>query len=253
MSGPPPEPATPLCSTGFDETGYRFEVDENVGGGATPVAVGTVSATDTGAAVRYSITAGNDAGRFAIDAESGAITHTDPGEDYEGFADPANTFVLTVRASDCAEGANVKVVVAVTDADGPPPAPPAPVCRDVRHDGLVLDWRVPVNPGPPITAYNVRWRVMGVGAWSELDDTTPSTATTATITGLMPDAAYEVQVRAGNAEGDGPWSPSGRVKVGVNLAGPARVWLARFGRTVADHVMVFAARGWRTHPRRAAR
>ena len=41
-----------------------------------------------------------------------------------------------------------------------------------------------------------------------MPDAVNSTATSATITGLTNGTAYEVQVRAGNSVGDGPWSAS---------------------------------------------
>ena len=43
-------------------------------------------------------------------------------------------------------------------------------------------------------------------------DTDEGPARTATLTGLMPDTVYEVQVRATNATGTGDWSESGEGK-----------------------------------------
>ena len=56
----------------FGAASYSFSVAENAAVGA---AVGTVGATEPeGGAVSFTITAGNDAGAFAIDAGSGALT-----------------------------------------------------------------------------------------------------------------------------------------------------------------------------------
>ena len=89
----------------FSEDSYTFDLAENADGSVTPVAVGTASAAPSveGNAVMYSITAGNDDGKFAIDSGTGAITYTGSGEDYEAFDDdpgPDSAFTLTVRARD---------------------------------------------------------------------------------------------------------------------------------------------------------
>ena len=47
-----------------------------------------------------------------------------------------------------------------------------------------------------------------------------TTATSFTITNLADDTAYEVQVRAGNANGDGPWSATATARTGVAPAVP---------------------------------
>ena len=97
----------------FTEAGYAFSLAENADGSADRVALGTVSATDPeGAAVSYSIAAGNEAGLFEIDASTGALFYTGTGEDYE--AGPAS-YALTVRASDGDLHADVTVTVTVTD------------------------------------------------------------------------------------------------------------------------------------------
>ena len=44
------------------------------------------------------------------------------------------------------------------------------------------------------------------------------TGTAATITHLLRNTTYEVQVRAKNANGDGPWSESGSGTTGKNTA-----------------------------------
>ena len=108
-------------------------------------------------------------------------------------------------------GAAVGVGVAVAGGDEPPPppstpsAPPAP--RLTPGDGrLDVSWRPPPSDGgAAIDDYDVRYRPAG-GAWLELPDSAKSTATTAAITGLTNGTAHEVQVRAGNSAGDGPWS-----------------------------------------------
>ena len=87
-----------------------------------------------------------------------------------------------------------------------PSAPPAPALT--AGDGqLGVSWTAPSDNGASIDDYDVRYRPSG-GSWTELPDGVKSTATSATITGLTNGTAYEVQVRAGNSAGDGPWSAS---------------------------------------------
>ena len=91
---------------------YSFSVPEDAASGAT---VGAVSATelDEGDTVSYSITVGNDAGHFTIDADTGAITVAGA-LDYE----TASSYTLTVVASDGTGGsATAWVTVTVTDVD----------------------------------------------------------------------------------------------------------------------------------------
>ncbi len=108
--------ATPAPSTApsFGSSTYAFSVAENAASGA---AVGTVAATvaDDGA-VTYSVTAGNDAGAFAIDSASGAIT-------IAGSLDHESTssYSLTVAATDGdGETGSATVAVTVTNVNEPP-------------------------------------------------------------------------------------------------------------------------------------
>ena len=97
-----------------------------------------------------------------------------------------------------------------------PGAPDAPTV--VPGNRLLdLSWSAPTEMGSsPISDYDVRYRVKDTDAlqpgeqpgwWWDLSHV--GTATTATVGGLVNGTAYEVQVRAENAEGEGSWSPSG--------------------------------------------
>ena len=67
-------------------------------------------------------------------------------------------------------------------------------------------WSAPANGGAVISDYDVQYRVGSSGAWTSHAHS--GTGRTATITGLTNGTEYEVQVRAVNSVGDGPWSPS---------------------------------------------
>ena len=80
-------------------------------------------------------------------------------------------------------------------------------------DSLSVSWTAPNATGrPAIDDYNVRWFKGRADPATDSEWTSHAhsgTATSTTITGLDSGSAYRVQVQAGNAEGDGGWSPSG--------------------------------------------
>ena len=91
--------------------------------------------------------------------------------------------------------------------DSVPSAPDAPRLTPL-DGGLRVAWDAPADHGTPIDDYDVRHRQRGTSRWTELDDTIKSTARMATIENLTNGTEYDVQVRAGNAAGDGAWSAS---------------------------------------------
>ena len=82
------------------------------------------------------------------------------------------------------------------------------------HTSLTVSWSAPSNAGPPITDYDLRWSLKDQDSWTEITDTDIS-ATTATISGLSASTEYDVQVRATNDEGTGPWSDAGTGTTGT--------------------------------------
>ena len=126
---------------------------------------------------------------------------------------------MTVSVSDGVDAAgnpdsaaddSAQVTIAVTDVAEPPARPDAPsVARDPDSptSTLIADWDAPATTGPAITGYDLRYRAEGTAAWT--DHAVGGTATTAAIGGLEAGTEYEVQVRAINDEGSGPWSTSG--------------------------------------------
>jgi len=176
-----------------------------------------VAATDAdGDALTYELR-GRDGPSFEIVSASGQL-RTKAGVTYD--FETKSGYSVTVSASDGNGGSDsIEVTINLTDVP-PPDAPDAPTVAATEGSTTSLDvkWIEPANTGPAITDYDVRWRWNGGnGAWTELDDTTPSTALTATITGLTPNREYAVQVRAQNDEGDSDWSPSG---IGLTVVGP---------------------------------
>ena len=118
--------------------------------------------------------------------------------------------------------------VSITDDDADPPsAPSAPTVSAVsgQSDRLSVSWTAPSDGGSAITDYDVRYCQGAVAACTADTDFSEhafiGTATAATITTLMAATEHQVQVRATNAEGTGPWSASG---AGTTAAPQVPVW-----------------------------
>ena len=219
------EVAGSLDGTVFDRASIAVADDERantapefVNGASADreVAENTAAGTDIGAPVRatdpendtleYTLE-GTDAASFDIDPDTGQL-QTKTGVNYDHEA--KSSYSVTVAVNDGYGGTDtIAVTVGVTDEDEPPLAPAAPGVAKVRGSvtSLKVTWRAPDNAGrPPIAHYNLRYRESGTGAggWREWPD--DETGTSATIANLTENTQYDVQVRASNDDGNGPWS-----------------------------------------------
>ena len=129
----------------FGSESYGFSVPEDAAVGAV---VGSVSATDAdGDTMAYTITAGDEEGRFAVDPASGAVTVA-AALDHE----TGPSYELTVHAGDGNGAATAAVVaVAVTDVDEDPPDPGAPLAAvdlaaAATHRSVKVSWTLPAQP-----------------------------------------------------------------------------------------------------------
>ena len=189
---------------------------------ARSVAENSPAGTDVGNAVTatdddndpltYTIE-GGDAASFTIVTTAGsAQIRTRSGVTYDREAQP--TYTVIVKADDGNGGTDtVTVTITLTDVDEPPLAPAAPTVTATPNttDSLSVSWRAPSSTGrPAIDSYDLQYREGTTGNW--IDGPQNVSGTSATISGLSADpAAYQVQVRATNDEGDGRWSPPGRI------------------------------------------
>ena len=131
----------------------------------------------------------------------------------------ANTaYDVRVRASN-AEGAGDWSPAASGRTDASAEAPDAPLAPTLTAGTTWLEasWTAPADNGAAITDYDVHYRTTG-GNWQ--DASHAGTSTTKRIESLTADTAYDVQVRASNAEGAGDWSPaaSGRTNASDGAA-----------------------------------
>ncbi|MDE0190846.1 MAG: leucine-rich repeat domain-containing protein [Gammaproteobacteria bacterium] len=169
-----------------------------------------VSATDDdGDTLTYDL-AGTDAADFSIDASTGQL-RTAAALDHEAGASRS----VTVSVSDGNGGSGtIPVTVAVADVDEPPDAPTAPTVTGTSGSSVSVSWSAPANAGrPALTDYDVQYRAGAAGDF--VDWAHAGTATSATITGLSADTAYQVQVLARNAEGASGWSAMGEGRTNV--------------------------------------
>ena len=192
-------PSTPAFEDGASAS--RAVAENAPRGTAVGAAVEATVAADS--SVSYSL-AGPNANEFSIDTSTGQLT-TAVVLDHEA----GSGRLVTVSAVDTDGGAtSIPVTVSVTNVDEPPDAPSAPTVAGTSSSSLSVSWSVPANAGrPALTDYDIQYRASGDGTFADWAHT--GTATSATITGLSADTAYQVQVLARNADGTSGWSASG--------------------------------------------
>ncbi len=92
--------------------------------------------------------------------------------------------------------------ITVTNVVEAPTQPDAPGVAFAGVGELAVSWTAPIFTGPPISSYSLRYGTDGT-RWTTVN---VGLKTAQTLTGLTNDQEYHVQVRAMNADGDGPWS-----------------------------------------------
>ena len=153
---------------------------------------------------------GVDSSEFTINENTGVLNL--PAQDHETprDSDSNNTYIVDVTAED-GDGNRVfhSVTVTVTNEIEKPSRPSAPSVSAVSGSTteLRVDWLEPTNTGPPITDYDVQYRVRGPGGFTDASYDGPGF--TETLQMLTVGTEYEVQVRAVNSDGPGIWSPPG--------------------------------------------
>ena len=90
-----------------------------------------------------------------------------------------------------------------TPMAGPPGQPTVTV--ESRHTALYVSWTVADDGGSTVTEYQVQWK-SNSELFNSSREATGITGLSHTITGLENGTIYEIQVRAMNSAGWGPWS-----------------------------------------------
>ena len=182
-------------------------IDENSAAGTV---VGTIGRGHDGGS-SFSLTNGTGdtaATYFDINSTTGQITvKTGTTLDYETTTSYTGEVSYTVNSMT----ATADVTINLNNITAPAMGAPT-LARNATNPTTALDvsWTAPTPPsGTTLNDYDVRYRARGTSTWTEMPDTTNSTATSTTITGLTAGTEYEVQVRASvTDEGNGPWSGS---------------------------------------------
>ena len=181
-----------------------FSVNENVRN------VGTVTASDSDgqdSITGYGIWGGVDGSLFSI-TNQGVLTF-DSVPDFESPVDYGgnNVYNFVVRATsgsgDRRKHAFQSITVTVDNVTAPS-TPDSPSLSSSTSSSLSVTWSAPSNTGPAIDDYDVQYRQGTTGSFSNQSHTGTSRSTT--ITGLTASTAYQVRVRASNAEGNSGWS-----------------------------------------------
>ena len=127
-------------------------------------------------------------------------------------------YQVRVRASN-AEGASdwSPAASARTDAAAEAPDAPSAPTLTAGETWLEASWTAPADNGSAITDYDVHYRETG-GNWTDASHT--GTGTTKRIQNLTADTAYQVRVRASNAEGASDWSPAASARTDAAAEAP---------------------------------
>ena len=175
------------------------------------------------------VLSGPDADAFSIHADTGQIrTVADTAYDHE-----TRVFHwLTVESQRRNRTVHTLVRVDVANMDETPEAPNPPSATSVTDTSTRLLWAEPYDGGATIMDYDYRYRSLGDSEWTEVTDTL-IVGTETIVEGLTADGRYEVQIRAVNTDGVGPWSDTASVRLwspapDIRVDGPwhfTNIWL----------------------------
>ena len=174
-------------------------VAENTAGGVNIGNALAASDPDVGDSLTYTL-GGADSSHFAL---SGSRLQTKGALDYES----KTSYSVTVTATDSGKLTDtIAVTINVTDANEPPAAPTGLTAAPALS-ALRVSWTAPDMTGkPPVSDYNVEYKLQSSSAWSSHGH--GSAATNTRIGSLTAGSDYHVRVQAVNAEGQSGWSAS---------------------------------------------
>ena len=188
----PAAPAPPALTPDNRELRVHWDAPDN--DGAAPI---------TGYHVQYSGDPGATWREWHIPADAQPVLQTT----IAGLENGA-TYAVQVRARN-AQGHGPWSDSALDKPVGVPTAPPSLTLKP-GNGQLHVHWDAPDDDGgTPISNYGIRYSNDSGSTWTAWDVPIDPQNLESTITGLQNGTIYQVQVRAGNRQGDGPWSPLG--------------------------------------------
>ena len=198
---------------------------ETIGGAtvrtAGDVGMAVTAADDDDDPLTYSLQ-GTDAHRFSLVSGTGQI-RTKVGESYDREAKAS--YAVIVKAEDGNGGSDtITVTIGLTDAIEKPLKPSAPLVSRTPGSATSVDvnWTEPGNTGrPALTGYDLQYRKGTSGDWSNGPQDVAGTS--ARIAGLDVKSAYQVRLRASNADGNGDWSDPVQIVAGGTTEGNPQV------------------------------
>ncbi len=188
----PAAPDPPALTPDNRELRVHWDAPDNDGG--API---------TGYHVQYSDGPGSTWREWHISADAQPVLQTR----IAGLENGA-TYAVQVRAGN-AQGDGPWSDSALDEPVGVPIAPPS-LTLTPGNGQLHVDWDAPNDDGgTPISSYGIRYSNDSGSTWTAWDVPIDPQNLQSTITGLQNGTIYQVQVRATNRQGDGPWSPLG--------------------------------------------
>ena len=183
---------------------------------------GSAEAGDIGTLTSITINSGSTSATGTI------ATNQDTDSADETFTVTFGSLPTTVAA-----GTPNSATVTITDDD---PGTPTDLDVTAGDTKLLLSWTAPSDTGAAgvsLAGYDVQYKTTAAAEWTDFTHT--GTGTTAEITGLVNDTAYDVRVRARNASGVSVWVTGLGVPVDV---GDASLRLLRVTQTDAGYTVV---------------
>lgn len=188
----PAAPDPPALTPDNRELRVHWDAPDNDGG--API---------TGYHVQYSDGPGSTWREWHISADAQPVLQTR----IAGLENGA-TYAVQVKARN-AQGDGPWSDSALDEPVGVPIAPPS-LTLTPGNGQLHVDWDAPNDDGgTPISSYGIRYSNDSGSTWTAWDVPIDPQNLQSTITGLQNGTIYQVQVRATNRQGDGPWSPLG--------------------------------------------
>lgn len=155
--------------------------------------------------IEYELT-GEIAGHFSIDRNSGQIYTKASGVSYDHEGQSLHTGRVLAHDGSVTSAATLQITITDTNEPG---LPPWRYWVEARHGNTVrVKWRHTDDPHrPPVESFEFEARMENEQTFVALS-ATESLRSSAKFDGLHASAQYVLRMRAVNAEGAGPWTPT---------------------------------------------